>query len=112
MKLIKNLTKTVKGKTGNNIKYYQIISESNQNTTNIKKEKFDIKLSDIKKLVADLKSKNIRFLINGLNKKSWTNITNMNGDMTYQDNDEYLDGKVNDTKSFSTFSQLTILIWE
>ena len=33
MKLIKNLTKTVKGKTGNNIKYYQIISESNQNTT-------------------------------------------------------------------------------
>ena len=107
-----NLIKEVKMNNGEYYKDYQIISEHNNTVKeNIKKIKFDIDFREVKKIIEQLDKSGKTYFMSGLNKLGWTNIVNKDGNVSFQDEEDYLNGKVEDASSFHKFAQLRIVVY-
>jgi hypothetical protein len=112
LKVKQNLLKQVQMPNGEFYKDYQIISEhNNENKNNINRIKFDIDFREVKKIIAMLDDSGKTYFLSGLSKLGWTNIVNKNGDVVFQDAEDYLNGKVNDTTSFHKFAQLRLVVY-
>lgn len=112
LKITQNLIKKVAMPNGEFYNDYQIISNvNNENQEDISKIKFDMDFREVKKLIEILEKSGKTYFMSGLNKLGWTNIVSRDGNVSFQDEEDYLNGKVNDASSFHKFAQLRIVVY-
>ncbi len=112
MKIVKKSIKNYTSKNGKKVSVFKLISEQNDNQTDINKERFDLNIAEVKKLYNKLLSSGKTFVLSGLSPLRMSLISDMAGNFIYQDTQEYLNGKDENHEAFDTFSQVIVTMYE
>jgi len=110
MRIVKKEIKKYISKKGKQVDVFKVISEYNNNQTNVKNEKFDLSFSEVKKIYSKLAASGKKFQIQGLNQMRLCLISDFEGNLIYKDTQEYLNGKDEGSMAFQHFSQIIVTI--